>query len=127
MLVYLTYGRFLHAAEVEYASYVWILSGLFAIAQAATLTILWQPSQKILLLGFQSDTGYIIMVLLLASIAVAALVEFRMFSYILMLAAASLLARVDTLMIALNNRVAFLIMAFFPLLGLGLSWLPIFS
>lgn len=125
MLAYLTYGRFLQAAQVEYAPYVWILSGIFALVSAAIMTVLWKPSQSVLLLGFQSDTGYFVMVLLLSSIALIAVVEFRIFSYILVMVAASLLARVDTLIAALSNQLAFLVLVFFPLLGLALSWVPL--
>lgn len=123
-LVYLTYGRFLQAVEVGYVGYTWIVSGLFAIALAAVLTVLWPSAQQIMLLGFQSDAGYFIMVLSLASLSVFAVVEFRIFSYIVMLMMASLLARVDTLINGLSNLLAFGVLVAFPLLGLGLSWLP---
>lgn len=126
MLVYLTFGRYLHAAEAHYTFSLWFMTGGFAITQAAILTLLWKPSQKILLLGFQSDLGHIIMVLLLASLAVAAVVQFQAFSYLAMLVAASLLARVETLLTGMGNAPAFVILAFFPLLGLALSWALIY-
>ncbi|MBD0267616.1 MAG: hypothetical protein ICV77_04900 [Cyanobacteria bacterium Co-bin8] len=126
MLVYLTFGRFLQSAALLHALYPWIMSGAFAIAQAAILTLLWKPAQKILLLGFQSDLGHIIMVLLLASLAVAAVVQFQVFSYLAVLVAASLLARVETLLTGMGNTPAFLVLSFFPLLGLALSWMMIY-
>ncbi|MBD0336093.1 MAG: hypothetical protein ICV62_11440 [Cyanobacteria bacterium Co-bin13] len=125
-LVYLTFGRFLQSAQMLHAVYPWFMSAGFAIAQAAVLTLLWQPAQKILLLGFQSDSGHVIMVLLLASLAVAAVVQFQVFSYLAVLVAAALLARVETLLTGVGNTVAFLILAFFPLLGLGLSWMLVY-
>jgi hypothetical protein len=123
-LVYLTYGRFLQAVEVGSVGYTLIVSGLFAIALAAVLTILWPSAQQLMLLGFQSDAGYFIMVLSIASLSVFAVVEFRIFSYIVMLMMASLLARVDTLINGLSNSLAFGVLVAFPLLGLSLSLLP---
>lgn len=125
LLAYITFGQFLHESGADTSLYGWVIGVVFAIALAAIMTIFWKPSQKILLLGFKSDAGYSIMVLGLASLAVVAVVELRFFSYILMLVAASLLARVDTLLIAVNTQVAFLILTFLPLLGLALSWLPL--
>lgn len=123
-LVYLTYGRFLQAVGVGSVGYTLIVSGLFAIALAAVLTILWPSAQQLMLLGFQSDAGYFIMVLSIASLSVFAVVEFRIFSYIVMLMMASLLARVDTLINGLSNLLAFGVLVAFPLFGLSLSLLP---
>ncbi|ASC72286.1 hypothetical protein XM38_032420 [Halomicronema hongdechloris C2206] len=120
LLAYMTYGRFLHSLEV--ATYVWVLSGVFAIALASILTIFWGPFRRMLLLGFQSDAGYSIMVLVLASLSVVAVVQFHLFAYILVLAAVSLLARVDTLLLDLGGLLSFLVLAGFPFLGLGIGW-----
>ncbi|HEY9761588.1 MAG TPA: hypothetical protein V6D07_03625 [Trichocoleus sp.] len=125
MFAYLTYGRFIQVAEVEYIPYIWIMSGMFVIVLAAILTVLWRSSQTVLLLGFQSDAGHLIMVLFLSSVAFIAVIQFRIFSYILVMVAASLLARVDTLIAALSNQLAFMVLVFFPLLGLALSWVPL--
>lgn len=125
-LAYLTFGRFLHLGETTPPIYAWVVGGGFAIALAATMTFLWKPTQRFLLMGFGSDAGYFIMVMILSSLAVGAVVQFRMFSYVLVLVAASLLVRVDTLISDLNDGLTFLIMIFFPILGLGVSWLPWF-
>jgi len=120
VLAYMTYGRFLHSLEV--ATYVWVLSGMFAIALAGIFTIFWAPFRRVLLMGFQSDAGYSIMVLAIASLSVLAVVQFHLFAYVLVLAAVSLLARVDTLLLDLGSPLSFLVLAGLPFLGLGIGW-----
>lgn len=125
-LTYLTFGRFLQAVEFASPLYLWVLSALFAVLLAAVTTIFWKPARDVMLLGFQSDAGYFIMALLLTSVVVIAVVQFRAFTYLLIMIASTLLARVNTLLAAFNNRTAFLLIVFFPLLGLALSWAPWF-
>jgi hypothetical protein len=124
VVAYATYGQFLHS--VEASSWSWILSIGFAIVLSGIMTILWVKSRRVILLGFRSDIGYSIMVLVLASLAVIAVYHFRGFSYFMVLVAVSLLARIDTLILNLKNYISFLILALLSLLGLGLSWVPQF-
>ena len=120
IVAYLTYGQFLHDAAAR--PYVWILSTALAIALAGIATFFWMASRRVILLGFKSDLGYSIMVLVLASLAVVAVVEFHLFAYILVLVAATLLVRVDCLVSDLNELATFLLMVFCPSLGLAASW-----
>jgi hypothetical protein len=122
VMAYATYGQFLHS--VEATPLTWGLSAGFAIALSGMMTILWVRSRQVILLGFRSDVGYSIMVLVLASLAVVAVYHFRGFAYFMVLIAVSLLARIDTLILDLNNALAFLTLSFLSLLGLGLSWIP---
>jgi hypothetical protein len=122
VIAYATYGRFLHDGEASLLR--WVFSGGFAIAIAGIMTILWVPTRRIILLGFKSDIGYAIMVLTLASLAVLAVVQIRVFSYFLVLTAVSLLARVDTLINDLHPALAFSLLALLAFIGLGLSWVP---
>lgn len=122
VIAYATYGRFLHDSVSE--PLMWVLSGLYAIAIGGIMTILWVPTRRVILLGFKSDVGYAVMVLLLASLAVLAVVQIRVFSYFLMLTAVTLLARVDTLIIDLRSSLAFLLLALLAWVGLAVSWVP---
>jgi hypothetical protein len=122
VIAYATYGRFLHDGEASLLR--WVVSGGFAIAISGIMTILWVPTRRIILLGFKSDVGYAIMVLTIASLAVLAVVQIRVFSYFLVLAAVSLLARVDTLINDLHPALAFSLLVMFAFMGLGLSWIP---
>jgi hypothetical protein len=122
VMAYATYGRFLHDGSAEPLG--WILSGMFAIAMSGIVTILWVPTRRIILLGFKSDIGYAIMVLVIASLAVLAVVQIKVFSYFLVLTAVSLLARVDTLISDLRASLAFLLLTLLAFVGLGISWIP---
>jgi hypothetical protein len=119
---YMTYGGFLHQRGMSNLG--WALSTVFALILATVTTIGWKLCRRFILLGFQSDLGYFLMALVLASTAVAAVTQFHMFASIALLVAVSLLVRVDMVIANFANGVAFLIMVFLSLLGLGLSWVP---
>ncbi|MDB9527958.1 hypothetical protein PN498_18335 [Oscillatoria sp. CS-180] len=123
ILAYATYGQLLHAGEPR--QYVWWATLAFIIVKAGILTLVWQPVRDFALRGFKTDVGYTVMVLLLASLAVLAVVQFRAFAYVIVLMAAALLARVDCLILGLGDRLSFLTLVLLSIIGLGLSWLPI--
>lgn len=120
VLAYATFGRLLHSSEVS--DFIWIGTLVFILVKASVLTLLWKPTRNFALLGFQSDLGYSIMVLVLASLAVLAVVYFRAFTYVLVLVAAAILVRVDCLTNGMGNRISFLTLISLPLIGLGVSW-----
>lgn len=122
IVAYVTFGQLLHNTDV--APWIWGVSLGLVMAKAGLLTLLWQPTRKFILLGFQSDAGYSIMVLALASLAVLAVVQFRAFAYLIVLVATALLVRVDCLVDGFSDRQSFQVLLMLPLLGLGLSWLP---
>jgi hypothetical protein len=122
VVAYATFGQLLHAGKS--GDVIWLLTLVFLIAKAGMLTLIWPPVRKFVLRGFQSDVGYSIMVLVLASLAVLAVVQFRAFAYVIVLVATAILVRVDCLIKGMGDRLAFLTLILLPLLGLGLSWLP---
>lgn len=122
VVAYCTYGQRLHSSEVK--EWVWLGSLAFITFKAGLLTVLWKPSRKIILMGFQSDVGYSIMVLVLASLAVLAVVQFPAFAYFVVLVAAALLVRVDCQIEKMSSNTAFLALLLLPAIGLGLSWIP---
>ena len=121
VLAYATFGQLLQAGEA--GQVIWWSTLTFVFAKASVLTLIWRPVRKFVLLGFQSDAGYSIMVLVLASLAVLAVVQFRAFAYVVVLIATSILVRIDTLIDNMGNRLSFLTLLLLPLTGLGLSWL----
>jgi hypothetical protein len=122
VVAYVTFGQLLHNTDV--APWIWGVSLGMVMVKAGLLTLLWHPTRKLLLLGFQSDAGYSIMVLALASLAVLAVVQFRAFAYLIVLIATALLVRVDCLVDGLSDRQTFQVLLLLPLLGLGMTWLP---
>lgn len=122
IVAYVTFGQLLHNTDA--APLIWGVSLGLVVVKAGLLTLFWQPTRKFILLGFQSDAGYSIMVLALASLAVLAVVQFRTFAYVIVLVATALLVRVDCLVDGFSDRQAFQVLLTLPLLGLGCSWLP---
>ncbi len=120
LLAYATVGWFLQHQGVAPA--VWLGVAGFAIAKASILTILWKPVRRLLLLGFQSDLGYFVLVLSLASMAVLSLMWIQLFAYGLVVVGAALLVRVDTLIANWDSIWAWGLLWGLPLTGLGLSW-----
>lgn len=123
IMAYATYGGFLHDGQTSPLG--WALSGLLAIWGAWAITLGWPRLRQLLLLGFQSDLGYFVMALTIASLAVAAVSQFQRFAYFLMLIAVSLLARVDHLIAGYRDVMAFFWLSILALLGLAISWLPV--
>jgi hypothetical protein len=122
VMAYATYGGFLH--DLGTAPRNWAISIVVSILLAAVTTIAWRPCRHVLLLGFQSDLGYFLMALMLASLAVIAVTQFHIFTSWALLIAVSLLARVDMLIAKFEGAIAFLIMISLSMLGLGLAWIP---
>lgn len=121
VVAYATFGQLLHSNGAS--DLVWGVTLVFVMVKACVLTLIWQPVRRFVLLGFQSDAGYSIMVLVLASLAVLVVVQFRAFAYVLVLIATTILARVDCLVDALGDRQSLGVLILLPLLGLAISWL----
>lgn len=117
---YTTYSGFL--LHIAAPPLVWGASLGFAVIFPALCTIAWKTCRRFILMGFQSDLGYVIMALTVASLAVAAVTQFRMFSYLSLLVAVTLLTRVDMLIAKFSKRQTWLCMVLLSLLGFGLGW-----
>jgi len=122
VLSYATYGQLLHSTDSS--QLVWLVTLGFIVVKAGILTLLWPPVREFALKGFKTDVGYTIMVLVLASFAVLAVVQFRTFAYMIVLLASALLVRVDCLIDDMGDRLSFLTLVLLSLIGLGISWLP---
>ncbi len=122
MLAYATFGQLLHSNAANLT--LWLFTLAFLVFKASVLTLFWRPARDFVLRGFQSDVGYIVMVLTFALGTVMAVVYFRAFGYVLVLVATAILVRVDCLIEGMEDFLAFLLLVGLPLAGLGLSWLP---
>ncbi|MBE9158611.1 hypothetical protein IQ265_17490 [Nodosilinea sp. LEGE 06152] len=122
VLAHVTYGGFLHDRNAGPTA--WLVSVVLAICGAGAITLFWPLIRRVILLGFQSDMGYFVMALSVASLAVVAVTQFQLFAYFSMMVAVSLLARVDNLILGVKDTAAFFLLAGLALLGLALSWLP---
>lgn len=122
VLSYATYGQLLH--NNASSQLIWLVILAFIVIKAGVLTFLWQPVRDFLLKGFQTDVGYSVMVLALASLAVVAVTQLRTFAYLIVLIAAALLVRVDCLGDNMGDRGSFMTLVLLSFTGLGLSWLP---
>ncbi len=120
MAAYISYGGFL--LYISASTLVWGASLGFAVIFPALCTIAWKPCRRLILMGFQSDLGYVVMALTGASLAVAAVTQFRMFSYLSLLVAVTLLTRVDMLIARFSTPKTWLCMVLLAILGLGLAW-----
>ena len=119
LATYTAFGRYLHTSEASHLA--WVMTVFGVITLAGIMTMLWKPARSFALLGFRSDVGYLVMVLLLASLAVLVVAWVHIFAYILVMIATSLLVRIDALTLDLNNTLTFAILVGIPIAGLGLS------
>ncbi|MGP1387525.1 MAG: hypothetical protein ACTS2F_28445 [Thainema sp.] len=116
---FFTFGWFLFRSEAPPA--VWGLSAGFGLFEAAIFTFLWEPAQNFFLRHVQSDAGYTITILSLASLAVIAIVWIHITAYFLVLISSLLLARLDTLMLRMHSVQSFFCLWITSWIGLGLS------
>lgn len=119
LLAYMGFGAFLHSRHSS--DLIWALGLCHAIAEAALLTIMWKPLRNFFLLGFQSDVGYTVMALVMASLAVVVVSWIQIFIYFLVMLAAALLVRVELLIRDVGNGFSFVIILALSIGGLGLS------
>ncbi|NEQ53859.1 MAG: hypothetical protein F6K11_27635 [Leptolyngbya sp. SIO3F4] len=123
LLAYMGFGAFLHARHSP--DVIWWFALGYAVLEAALLTVMWKPLRNFFLLGFQSDVGYTMMALLMASLAVVVVSWIQIFVYFLVMLAAALLLRVELLIRDTGNSLAFVTILLLSLMGLGLSRLTI--
>ena len=119
LLAYMGFGAFLHSRHSS--DLLWWLAIGYAVLESALLTIVWKPLRNFFLLGFQSDAGYTVMALVIASLAVVFVSWIQIFAYFLVMLAAALLLRVELLIRDVGNSLAFVTILVLSLVGLGLS------
>lgn len=122
VVAFATYGGYLHSVETDH--WHWLFNLGLVVLLAAVATFFRSFVGWVVLSGFNSDLGYLLLALGLASLAIAVVSEFRLIACWTLLVAATLLVRVDLLVARLNNSLAWVSLVVLCWLGLGLSWLP---
>lgn len=118
----MAFGFFLHGRSSS--ELVWIVAIAYIVFECSVLSVAWKPTQRFLLLGFQSDVGYFLMALGGASLAVIIVAWVQIFSHFLVMIAAAILLRVKLYTGRSGAVPSFLVMIAVSLGGLALSWLP---
>ena len=119
LLAFMGFGAFLHSRHSS--DFLWWLALGYAFLESALLTIVWKPMRNVFLLGFQSDLGYTVMALVIASLAVVVVSWIQIFGYFLVMLAAALLLRVELLIRDIGNSSAFVILLLLSAMGLFIS------
>ena len=119
LLAFMGFGAFLHSRHSS--DFLWWLALGYAFLESALLTIVWKPMRNVFLLGFQSDFGYTVMALVIASLAVVVVSWIQIFGYFLVMLAAALLLRVELLIRDIGNSSAFVILFLLSVMGLFIS------
>ena len=119
LLAFMGFGAFLHSRHSS--DFLWWLALGYAFLESALLTIVWKPMRNVFLLGFQSDFGYTVMALVMASLAVVVVSWIQIFGYFLVMLAAALLLRVELLIRDIGNSSAFAILLLLSVMGLFIS------
>ncbi|NET30751.1 MAG: hypothetical protein F6K19_01945 [Cyanothece sp. SIO1E1] len=121
LAAYVTLGWFLDDTGAPVL--VWVLVAFLACAQAGILTILWRGVKTLTNRWLKSEIGYFALILSSAFLAAVAVVWIRISVHILVIIAAGLLTRIDTLTLKLSKFHAFLILLAVPLIGLASTWI----
>ncbi|WP_121971443.1 hypothetical protein [Leptolyngbya sp. BC1307] len=121
LLANTAFGFFLQERQSSEA--VWAISIAYIALECSVLSIAWRPTRDFILLGFQSDVGYSLMALVIASGAVVIVVWVKISGYFLVILAASLLLRIDLLTRRAGLLLSFLTLFTISLIGIGISLL----
>lgn len=115
-----TFSWFLYHATVTWL--VWTLAFTFTVLQALLLTTFSQGFRAFLSRWLRSDVGYFTVVITGAFFVTVALVWIQIFSYILVLVSAEILARLDLQNNNFNRLQSLLILSTVSLTGLVIGW-----
>lgn len=114
------FGWLLHRFSVT--PLIWGITALAVLLQAGVLTLFWRNTRVFFLKRLQSDIGYFVAVLAFASLVVVAVAWIHFFAHVLVMLSSALLARLDTLILKMNQLQAFWLLFTVPIVGLGFSW-----
>jgi hypothetical protein len=120
LAAYSTFSWVLYHATVPWL--VWAAALAFAIAQSLLLTTLSEGFRVFLSKWLKSDVGYFTVVLSSAFFIAFALVWIQIFSYVAVLVAAEVLARLDLQNAGFNRSQALMVLTIVSTLGLLIGW-----
>lgn len=121
LFAYITYSWFL--CQSDFSPFIWVFSLVFALILAGFVSAFMYDVRVWLTSWLQSDVGYFAAVFVAAFLATVVLIWIRFFAYILVLLAATILARLDLRTVGFNELQAFWLLFFVSMLGLGLGFL----
>lgn len=119
LLAYSTFSWFLYSLTVSWV--VWALVIAFALVQALLLTAFADSFRTVIDNWLRSDLGYFASVVIGALFVAFAFVWIRVFSYVLVLVAAEMLARLDLQNAGFNRVQSLLLLTLVSLVGLALG------
>lgn len=119
LLAYSTFSWFLYSLTVSWV--VWALVIAFALVQALLLTAFADSFRTVIDNWLRSDLGYFASVVIGALFVAFAFVWIRIFSYVLVLVAAEMLARLDLQNAGFNRVQSLLLLTLVSLVGLALG------
>ncbi|MEB3356637.1 MAG: hypothetical protein VKK04_07920 [Synechococcales bacterium] len=117
---YSTFSWFLH--ETTDGLVVWGLAIAFALFQALLLTAFSDRFRAVIDAWLKSDVGYFTTVVIAALFVAFAFVWFRIFSYLLMIIAAEMLARLDLQRAGFSRFQSLVILTVLSFAGLLTGW-----
>ncbi|MGB3516520.1 MAG: hypothetical protein WBA43_08690 [Elainellaceae cyanobacterium] len=119
LLAYTTFSWFLYAAHVTWLAWAAVL--VFTLAEALLLTTFSKGVRALIRSWLTSDVGYFTTIICAAFLVVIALVWVRIFSYVVMVLAAELLARLELQQWQQSRWRSFVILSLVSFTGLGLG------
>ncbi|TVQ23815.1 MAG: hypothetical protein EA367_02080 [Leptolyngbya sp. DLM2.Bin15] len=119
LLAYTTFSWFLYAAHVTWLAWAAVL--MFTLAEALLLTTFSKGVRSLVRSWLASDVGYFTTIICAAFLVVIALVWVRVFSYVVMVLAAELLARLELQQWQKGRWQSFVILSLVSFAGLGLG------
>jgi hypothetical protein len=119
LVAYATFSWFLYASNVTWLAWTAVL--VFTLAEALLLTTFSRGLRRLIRGWLISDVGYFVTIICSAFLVVIILVWVQVFSYILVLIAAELLARLELQQHRCNRWQSFLVLTIVSFIGLGLG------
>lgn len=116
---YTTFSWFLHSANINWLA--WFAVASFSLVEALLLTTFSGGLRLIVRSWLESDVGYFTVVILGAFLMAVALVWIKVFSYILVVVAAELLARLELQNVGYHRWRAFFILTSVSFAGLAVG------
>ncbi len=120
LLAYSSFSWFLYRATVTWV--VWLLAFMFALLQAMLLTTFSNELKRVLSIWIKSDAGYFSTIIVFAFLVAVAFVWIQTFSYILVVVAAEMLARLDLQRAEFGRSQALSLLTLVSLSGLAVGW-----
>jgi hypothetical protein len=119
LLAYTTFSWFLYASHVSWLAWSAVL--VFTLGEALLLTTFSRSLRRLVRSWLLSDIGYFTTIVCVAFLAAIALLWIRVFSYVVMIVASELLARLELQQCQCSRWQSFVVLSLVSFAGLGLG------